>query len=178
VMMGQGTLALELLEEVPDLDCIIAPISGGGMLSGICVAAKGVNPNIRIFAAEPKGADDAYQSLVSGVLTGHKVTPVTICDGLKTGEVGVLPWPIIKENCERVFTCYDEKTREAMFLLWERMKLIVEPSGAIGLAAVLSNEFKSLQNIKKVGVVISGGNLDIKSWDWNAPLPDQHLQQM
>lgn len=173
VMAGQGTMALELLEEVPDLDCIITPISGGGMLSGVCIAAKGVKPSIKLFGAEPAGADDAHRSFKSGKLTGHIGNPVTICDGLRTGELGEKTWPVIKEHVEDIITCSDEKTREAMFLLWERMKLVIEPSGAIGLACALSEEFQKHKDLQKVGIILSGGNLDIKTWNWNSDLPDQ-----
>jgi len=172
VMAGQGTMALEFLEEIPDLDCIISPISGGGMISGICIAAKGVKPSIKIFGAEPAGADDAHRSLKGGKLVGHVGIPVTICDGLRTGELAEKTWPIVKEYVDNIITCPDAKTREAMFLLWERMKLVIEPSGAIGLACALSEEFKKY-NMKKVGIILSGGNLDIKIWNWNSELPDE-----
>src|SRR5262249_53019147 len=156
---GQGTAALELLEDVPDLDAIVTPVGGGGLLSGCCVASRGIKPNIRVFGAEPLGADDAARSKAAGKLI-PQTGPNTIADGLLTS-LGQLPWPIIRDQVERIVTVTDDQIRAAMRLVWERMKLVVEPSGAVGAAAVLSDEFRALAGIRKVGVVFSGGNVNI-----------------
>lgn len=164
VIAGQGTAALELLEDVPDLDAVVVPVGGGGLLSGFCVAAKGVKPSIRVFAAEPLGADDAARSMAAGQWqpqTGAN----TIADGLLTS-LGELTWPIIREQVERVVTVTDDQIRAAMRLVWERAKLIVEPSGSTGVAVVLSDEFKALDGIRSVGVVLSGGNVSLDKLYW------------
>ena len=159
VIAGQGTAALELLEDVPDLDAIVTPVGGGGLLSGCCIAAQGIRPGIRVFGAEPLGADDAARSKAKGEWV-PQTAPNTIADGLLTS-TGQLTWPIIRDLVERVFTVTDDQIRAAMRLVWERMKLIVEPSGAVGAAVVLTEEFKALAGVKKVGVVFSGGNVSL-----------------
>ncbi len=164
VIAGQGTAALELLEDVPDLDAIVTPVGGGGLLSGCCVAARGIRPSIRVFGAEPTGADDAARSKAKGEWQ-PQTSPNTIADGLLTS-TGQLTWPIIRDLVERVFTVTDDQIRAAMRLVWERMKLIVEPSGAVGAAVVLSGEFKSLAGVNKVGVVFSGGNVSLDKLYW------------
>jgi len=169
VIAGQGTAALELLQEVPNLDAIIAPVSGGGLLSGICVAAKAIKPSIHVFGAEPTGADDAYRSLITGERL-PQLNPQTFCDGLRTG-LGVHTWPLIKKHCTAVLTATDPEIRDAMFLLWERMKIVVEPSGSVGLAVVMNGNLKKqYPHVKKVGIILSGGNMDLKDWDWSAKL--------
>ena len=164
VIAGQGTAALELLEEVPDLDAIITPVGGGGLISGCCMAARGMKPGIRVFGAEPSGADDAARSKTAGEWL-PQTAPNTIADGLLTS-TGELTWPIIRDRVERVFTVTDDEIRAAMRLVWERMKLIVEPSGAVGAAAVLSDAFRSLADVAKVGVVFSGGNVSLDRLYW------------
>jgi threonine dehydratase len=164
VIAGQGTAALELLEDVPDLDAVVAPVGGGGLLSGFCVAARGLNPAIRVFGAEPKGADDAARSKAKGEWV-PQTAPDTIADGLLTS-TGQLTWPIIRDQVERVVTVTDPEIVAAMRLAWERMKLVVEPSGVVPLAAVLSDEFKALDGIRKVGVVFSGGNVNLDKLPW------------
>src|SRR5439155_10950775 len=159
VIAGQGTAALELLDDVPDLDAVVSPVGGGGLLSGFCVASRGLNPAIRVFGAEPLGADDAARSKAAGRFI-PQTAPNTIADGLLTS-LGELTWPIIRDQVERVFTVTDDQIRAAMRLVWERMKLIVEPSGAVGAAVVLSDEFKALPGLAKVGVVFSGGNVSL-----------------
>ena len=160
VIAGQGTAALELLEDVPDLDAIIAPVGGGGLLSGCAIAAAG----LRIFGAEPLGADDAARSKAAGQLL-PQTGPNTIADGLLTG-LGQLTWPIVRDRVEGIFTVTDDQIRAAMRLVWERMKLIVEPSGAVGLSVALSEEFRSLPNLGKVGIILSGGNVNLDKLYW------------
>ncbi len=163
VIAGQGTAALELLEDVPDLDAIITPVGGGGLLSGVCIAARGVKPGIRVFGAEPLGADDAARSMAAGTLI-PQTAPNTIADGLLTS-LGQLTWPIIRDKVERVFTVTDDQIRAAMRLVWERMKLIIEPSAAVPVAVVLADEFRSLTGSDRAGIMLSGGNVNLdKLW--------------
>jgi threonine dehydratase len=164
VIAGQGTAALELLEDVPDLDAIITPVGGGGLLSGCCIAARGLKPGIRVFGAEPLGADDAARSKAVGEWL-PQTAPNTIADGLLTS-TGQLTWPVIRDLVEAVFTVSDDEIRAAMRLVWERMKLIVEPSGAVGAAVALSAAFKSLAGANRVGIVFSGGNVSLDKLYW------------
>lgn len=164
VIAGQGTVALELLEQVPELDALVAPVGGGGLVSGLCVAAQGLEPRLRIFAAEPAGADDAARSKARGELV-PQTDPHTLADGLRTG-LGALTWPIVRDRVERVVTVSEGAIVEAMRLLWERAKLLVEASAAVALAAVLSEEFRTLGGIERVGVVLSGGNVDLDLLPW------------
>ncbi len=157
VMAGQGTAALELLDHVPDLDCIVAPVGGGGLLAGCAVAAHGINPKLRLFAVETEGADDLHQSLVQG----QRVTippPATIADGIRTPTTGQLTFPILKRHVEQALVVSDTAVLNALRILLLRLKLVVEPTGAVGLAAVLADMLPS--DCQRVGVVISGGNLD------------------
>jgi threonine dehydratase/serine racemase len=164
VIAGQGTAALELLEDVPDLDAIITPVGGGGLLSGCCIAALGIKPGIRVFGAEPLGADDAARSK-AGNKWVPQTGPNTIADGLLTS-LGEMTWPIVRDLVEGIITVSEDQIRTAMRFVWERMKLIVEPSGAVAVAAVLSDEFKGLSGIKKVGIIPSGGNVSLDKLYW------------
>jgi threonine dehydratase/serine racemase len=164
VIAGQGTAALELLEDVPTLDAIITPVGGGGLLAGCCIAARGIKPTMRVFGAEPLGADDAARSKAKGEWL-PQTAPNTIADGLLTS-TGQLTWPIIRDQVERIFTVTDDQIRDAMRFIWERMKLIVEPSGAVGVAVVLSEEFRAVPNLGTVGIVISGGNVSLDKLYW------------
>lgn len=164
VIAGQGTAALELLEEVPDLDAVIAPIGGGGLLAGTTLAARGVRPDIRLFAAEPSGADDAARSKAAGRLV-PQIAAHTIADGL-LASVGALAWPLLRDCVERVLVVGDDEIAAAMRLLWERAKLVVEPSGSVALAAALSGAFRSLTGMTRVGVILSGGNVDLDRLPW------------
>ncbi|MBT1703029.1 threonine ammonia-lyase [Chryseosolibacter indicus] len=157
VITGQATTAKELFEEQNNLDVIIAPVGGGGLLSGTAMATKYFSPSTLVYAAEPEGADDAYRAMQSGKI--EKSQANSIADGLLTA-LGEKNFPIIKENVKAVITVSDQEIIEAMRLIWERMKLIVEPSGAVPLAAVLKSkeEFAG----KKVGVIFSGGNVDLE----------------
>ena len=167
IITGQGTMALEMLEDVPDLDAILVPVSGGGMLSGISIAAKGINPKIKIFATEPINADDCAKSFAAKRRIPNKEPPQTIADGLKMS-IGDVTWPIIKEHITGVVTVSEDEIVSAMKLVFERMKLVVEPSGAVGVAALFSKDFKEnhLQNLKKVGVILCGGNVDVENLPW------------
>ncbi len=164
VIAGQGTATLELLDEVPTLDGIVAPIGGGGLMSGTCIAGRGVKPEIRFFGCEPTGADDAARSLAAGELI-PQTNPDTICDGLLTS-MGELTWSIIRDHVEAIFTVSDEQVIEAMRLVMQRMKIVIEPSAAVAVAAVLSDQFKSLTGLARLGVIISGGNVDLDRLPW------------
>ncbi len=164
IIAGQGTVALELLDERPDLDAIIAPIGGGGLMSGTCIAATGLKPGIGLFAAEPAGADDAARSLAAGTMI-PQTDANTICDGLLTS-LGEQTWPIIRDHVQRVITPDDDQTIAAMRLVWERMKIIIETSSAVAVAAVLTDEFKSLPGLDRIGVILSGGNVVLDRLPW------------
>ena len=158
IMAGQGTAALELLEEMGPLDALITPVGGGGLLSGCAVIAKAIDPGIRIFGAEPEGANDTFLSLLAGERVA--VQPDTIADGLRAPKPGELTFPIIKSLAERIALVSDEEIRAAVKFLLLRLKILVEPSGAVAAAAVL---FRKLpQEIGSVGVVLSGGNVDFE----------------
>ncbi|KAJ3116361.1 hypothetical protein HDU96_009824 [Phlyctochytrium bullatum] len=164
VMAGQGTLMLEFIQQTADLDAVIIPVGGGGMLSGCSVAAKSLKPNIRIFAAEPEQAADvatAFQSNPRVQVKQHASPPKTFADGLLT-TTGDLTWPIIRDLVEDVFTVTEEEIAKAMKLVFERMKVVIEPSAAVGVAAVLySKKFRELKGISNIGIVLCGGNLDL-----------------
>lgn len=157
VICGQGTAALELLEEKPDLDMIVVPVGGGGLMSGISTAAKGISGSIKVFGAEPLNASDAYKSFMSGELV-PSVNPDTIADGLLTS-LSERTFSIIKRNVDNIFTVTEESIIRAMMLIWERMKIIVEPSSATTLAVILENP-QVFRN-KSVGLIITGGNVDL-----------------
>ena len=165
VIAGQGTVALELLEQVADLDALIAPVGGGGLMSGLCVAARALKPGIRLFAAEPAGADDAARSIAAGRII-PQTNPRTIADGLLTS-LGERTWPILRDHVERVVTVTEEQIVEALRLAWERAKLLIEPSSATALAAVLTDEFRGLAGLHRVGVVLSGGNVNLDQLPWS-----------
>lgn len=157
VICGQGTAAKELMEEVADLDVIIAPVGGGGLMSGTVIASKALNPKIKVYGAEPLNADDAFRSFKKGVLIPSD-RPNTIADGLLTS-LSPMTFQIIRENVDDILTVKEETIVSAMRMIWERMKIIIEPSSAVPLAAVLEN--RSLFKSKKVGIILSGGNVDL-----------------
>jgi len=161
VIEGQGTATLELLEDIEDLDTMVIPVGGGGLLAGGCLAAHGAGRTIRVFAAEPAGADDAARSFKAGERL-LQTNPRTIADGLLTS-LGERNWPIIHDHVEEVITVSDDEIVAAMRLLWERAKLVVEPSGAVPLAAVLKG---ALPKASRVGVLLSGGNVDLTRLPW------------
>ena len=164
VIAGQGTAALELLEQAPQLDAVVAPVGGGGLLAGVTIAAQAVRPGVRMFAAEPAGADDAARSKAAGVLV-PQTGPRTIADGLLTS-LGELTWPVLRDRVERVVTVMEEEIIAAMRLAWERAKLLIEPSSAVAVAAVLSDQFRALEGLQRVGVVLSGGNVNLDDLPW------------
>ncbi|HTU88638.1 MAG TPA: pyridoxal-phosphate dependent enzyme [Gemmataceae bacterium] len=164
VIAGQGTAALELLEQAPRLDAVVAPVGGGGLLAGVTIAAKAIAPDVRIFAAEPAGADDAARSKAAGVLV-PQTAPRTIADGLLTS-LGDLTWPVLRDRVERVVTVTEEEIVAAMRLAWERGKLLIEPSSAVAVAAVLCDSFRALEGLQRVGVVLSGGNVNLDDLPW------------
>ena len=164
IIAGQGTAALELLEEIPDLDAVIAPVGGGGLISGTCVTCRDWQGKPRVFAAEPTGADDAYQSKKAGKWIPNS-TVKTIADGLLTS-TGDLTWPFVRDEVEAVITVSDDQIVDAMRFVWQRAKIIIEPSAATTFAAVFSSDFKHLAGIDKIGVIISGGNVDLDKLPW------------
>lgn len=157
VICGQGTAAVEFLQEVPDLDVIIAPIGGGGLMSGTVLSAKAINAELKVYGAEPLNADDAFRSFNQGVLIPAGL-PNTIADGLLTS-LSPLTFQIIRENLDGIYTAQEETIVKAMRMIWERMKIIVEPSAAVPLATVIENKYR-LKG-KKVGLIVSGGNADL-----------------
>jgi len=160
VIAGAGTAALELLNDKQDLDVIIAPVGGGGLLSGSSIAAKGFNPNIIVYGAEPMNADDAYRSFHSGQVETNE-DPDTIADGLRT-TLCERTLAIIKKNVDEIFLVSEEEILESMRFAWERMKIVIEPSSAVPIAAILSGKVP-IEN-KKVGIIISGGNFDLSEF--------------
>ncbi|MBW3550453.1 MAG: pyridoxal-phosphate dependent enzyme [Proteobacteria bacterium] len=157
VIAGQGTATLELLCSAPGIDAVIAPVSGGGLLSGSAIAAHGRGRDIDVFGAEPIGARDAHDSLRSGERITGRVAD-TVCDGLRA-ELGTLTFPILREHVREILLVDDAQVVAAMRLLWERMKLVVEPSGAVPLAAVLAHPQHFAG--RRVGIILSGGNVDL-----------------
>lgn len=162
IICGQGTAALELLEEVPGLDAILAPVGGAGLLSGTLLAAKLQCPKVRVYACEPEFADDAYRSWKAGAIQPVERTD-TIADGLRTA-LGTKTFPIVQQYVDSVVLVSERRIVEATWLLLERAKSVVEPSGAVSLAALLGSDLACELAGSKVGVIISGGNLDVASF--------------
>ena len=158
VIAGQGTAALEFFQQAGELDAIVSPVGGGGLMSGTSVTIRALTPDARIFGAEPAGADDAARSLEAGEFL-PQTGPDTICDGLLTS-MGEHTWPIIRDHLETIIRVTDEQVVEAMRLILDNLGMVVEPSGAASLAAVLTPEFKELKGIDRVGVILTGGNVD------------------
>ncbi|MEE3201470.1 MAG: pyridoxal-phosphate dependent enzyme [Candidatus Thermoplasmatota archaeon] len=158
VVAGQGTAALELIAEVGPIDAIIAPIGGGGLLSGTSITTRALLPEARIFGAEPSGADDAARSLAAGRLI-PQTGPDTICDGLLTS-LSDMTYEILSNHLEAIITVTDQEVIEAMRLIRDHLDMIVEPSSATVLAAILRPEFVALEGIDSVGLILSGGNVD------------------
>ena len=167
VIAGQGTATLELFEQVGDIDTVITPVGGGGLLSGTALAARSLRPAARVFGAEPRNVDDAWQSLKSG-----RIMPSTgktsIADGLLS-TLGKLTFHIIREHATGIITVGEESIVDAMRLVWERVKLVVEPSAAVAVAALLAqpDEFQG----RRVGIILSGGNVDPDKLPWEGGRP-------
>ncbi|KAE8622244.1 hypothetical protein XENTR_v10005158 [Xenopus tropicalis] len=166
VIAGQGTIALEVLQQVPEIEALVVPVGGGGMLAGITIAAKAIKPEVKIFAAEPLNADDCYRSKINGQLTPNLKPPTTIADSVKTS-IGPNTWPIIRDLVDDVLVISEEEIKAATRLVWERLKLLIEPTAGLGLAAVLTTHFQEVAgNIQNIGVVLCGGNIDLASAEW------------
>jgi len=162
VIAGQGTVALELLEQLDQFDVLVVPVGGGGLLAGVALAVKNLKPEIEVVAIEPAGADDAFRSFGLGRLI-PQTSPNTIADGLRAG-LGGLNFSIIQKYVDTILTVEDATIIEAMKLQWSRLKTVVEPSGAVSFAGVLEHP-ERFRN-RKVAVVISGGNLDLDNLPW------------
>jgi len=162
VIAGQGTAALELCEKIQNLDMVITPVGGGGLLSGTALAVTAASPQSEVIAAEPQRADDAYRSFQAGKIIPAD-NPDTIADGLRTS-LGTLTFPIVKRLVTDIITVSEEDIMRAMRLVWERMKIIIEPSSAVSLGAVLKN--KNRFSGKRIGIILSGGNVDLAKLPW------------
>ena len=163
VIVGAGTTAYELMNTINPIDLLFVPIGGGGLISGCSIAAKGIDPRVKVIGVEPKNADDAFRSLQLGKRVPVE-NPNTIADGLRTS-VGEITFPIIQENVDKIITVTEEQIIDAMRFYWERMKLIVEPSGAVSLAGLLSGNIDpSFIKNRRIGIIISGGNIDLEDF--------------
>lgn len=163
IIAGQATAALELIENTKHLDVILAPIGGGGLMSGTALTTHYMSPETTVLAAEPEGANDAYQSFIKKEFIPSE-NPQTIADGLSTS-LGSLTFPIIMKYVDDIITVSDKSIIMAMKLIWERMKIIIEPSSAVPFAAILENVSK-FRN-KRVGIILSGGNVDLSKLPWD-----------
>jgi threonine dehydratase len=169
IIAGQGTVALDLHEQVADVDALLVPCGGGGLLSGCAIATKAMRPNCKVIGVEPAAADDAVRSFKTGVLQ-TVVNPQTIADGARTPSLGKLTFPLVRQYVDDMVTVSEDQIVTAMRFLWERMKLVIEPTGALAYAALHAGivQFKG----KRVGVVLSGGNIDLDALPW-LPKPAQ-----
>ncbi|MBI4965011.1 MAG: pyridoxal-phosphate dependent enzyme [Desulfomonile tiedjei] len=164
VMAGQGTATLELLQDFPDLEVVVTPVGGGGLLSGTAIAAMELSPGIRVIAAEPEQADDAFRSLAAGRII-PSANPQTIADGLR-GSLGDLTFPIIQRRVEQIVTVSEPGIVAAMKFVWERAKIIIEPSAAVAVGALWERKI-DLTGLR-VGVILSGGNVDLDKLPWQS----------
>ena len=162
VIAGQGTCSKELVEDIGPLDAVVAPIGGGGMVSGSCLTLSNIAPETKIYAAEPKNADDAYRSFKAGHIIADDA-PQTVADGLKV-PLKDLTWHFVSNHVTDIFTATEEEIVDAMYLTWQRMKIVMEPSSAVPLAVILKNP--EVFAGKRVGVIITGGNVDLKKLPW------------
>jgi threonine dehydratase len=162
VIAGQGTAAVELLEDVPDLDLLMCPVGGGGLLSGTAIAAKSMRPKIKVIAVEPANADDAAQSFRAGrrIVTAKKFT---IADGLRTN-IGEPNFAIVQRHVDDIVTVSEEAIVAAMRIIWETMKIVIEPSAAVPYAALLESKIDATG--KRVGIILTGGNVDLDALPW------------
>ena len=178
IIAGQATAAKELLEDIGDLDAVFAPVSGGGLLSGTCLGAKGIRPSVRIFGCEPERADDAYRSLTTGTLQSLESSD-TIADGLRAS-LAPRTFAILRRRVERVLLVSEEEIISTARLVWERMKIIIEPSSAVAIAPPLKPGVVASLNLPprddgsapKLGIIFSGGNVDLSSLPWQAARPN------
>jgi threonine dehydratase len=162
VIAGQGTCSKELMEQVPGLESVIAPIGGGGMVSGTCLTLSNLAPKVEIYAAEPDQADDAYRSFKAGHIIADDA-PETVADGLKV-PLKDLTWHFVQNHVTDILTASEQEIIDAMKLIWKRMKIVMEPSSAVPLATILKN--KDVFAGKRVGVIITGGNVDLDKMPW------------
>ncbi|APG95273.1 beta-hydroxyaspartate dehydratase BhcB [Sinorhizobium americanum] len=162
VIAGQATCSKELIEQVTGLDAVIAPIGGGGMVSGTCLTLSNLAPHIKIYAAEPEQADDAYRSFKAGHIIADDA-PVTVADGLKV-PLKDLTWHFVRNHVTDILTASEAEIVDAMKLIWKRIKIVMEPSSAVPLATILKN--KDLFAGKRIGVIITGGNVDLDKLPW------------
>ncbi|XP_066219611.1 serine racemase isoform X1 [Saccopteryx leptura] len=166
VIAGQGTIAMEVLNQVPLVDALVVPVGGGGMVAGIAITVKALRPSVKVYAAEPLNADDCYQSKLKGELTPNPYPPETIADGVKSS-IGLNTWPIIRDLVDDVVTVTEDEIKYATQLVWERMKLLIEPTAGVGVAAVLSQHFQTISpEARNICIVLSGGNVDLTSVTW------------
>jgi threonine dehydratase len=164
VIAGQATCSLELHVDAGPLDAVIAPIGGGGMISGTCLTLSNISPDTKIYAAEPKNADDAYRSFKAGHLIADDA-PQTVADGLKV-PLKELTWHFVSHHVEDILVASEKEIIDAMYLTWQRMKIVMEPSSAVPLATILKN--KEIFAGKRVGIIITGGNVDLARLPWMA----------
>lgn len=164
VIAGQGTCSKELIEDVGELDAVVAPIGGGGMVSGTCLTLSNIAPNTKIYAAEPEQADDAYRSFKTGHIIADDA-PVTVADGLKV-PLKELTWHFVSNHVTDILLCTEQEIIDAMYLIWQRMKIVVEPSSAVTIATILKN--KEIFTGTRVGIILTGGNVDLKKLPWMA----------
>jgi threonine dehydratase len=172
IIAGQATAAKELLEDFDDLDAVFAPVSGGGLLSGTCLGAKGIRAEVRVFGCEPERADDAYRSLTTGTLQSQDSSD-TIADGLRAS-LAPRTFAILRRNVDRILLVSEDEIISAARLVWERMKIIIEPSSAVAIAPLLRPGVVASLNLPKradgaapkLGVIFSGGNVDLSSLPW------------
>ncbi|MFD1037589.1 threonine/serine dehydratase [Virgibacillus byunsanensis] len=158
IIAGQGTVGLEIIEQVQDVDVVVVPIGGGGLISGVLTAIKETNPSVKVIGVEPEVANDTYLSLERGEITSVEAT-ATIADGLRTSQPGNVTFPIVQKYLDELVLVSEEEIRSAMFFVMERMKQVIEPSSAVAVAAVMYGKIRA-QN-KKVVCVVSGGNVDV-----------------
>jgi len=162
VIAGQATCSAELIEQVENLDAVVAPIGGGGMISGTCLTLSNLAPDVKIYAAEPEMADDAYRSFKAGHIIADDA-PETVADGLKV-PLKDLTWHFVQNHVTDILTASEQEIVDAMKLIWKRMKIVMEPSSAVPLATILKNK-KTFAG-KRVGIIITGGNVDLDSLPW------------
>jgi threonine dehydratase len=162
VIAGQATCSKELVEDIADLDAIVAPIGGGGMISGSCLTLSNMSPDTKIYAAEPLNADDAYRSFKAGHIIADDA-PQTVADGLKV-PLKELTWHFVSNHVEDILLATEQEIIDAMYLTWQRMKIVIEPSCAVPLAVILKN--RAVFEGKRVGVIITGGNVDLNKLPW------------